>query len=273
MYKTTEANFRRSIARILETFHKLPGFEIRPDSHESDINVIGLTFAAAELAQSYLDTPADNRIARAVLGRSILEFSTRALWLAQSGAQGLEGMRWYSRKRIHQYATALDKQDLSAFPELRREVDEAIAEGRAPAPPPLGPQAESVERMMESLDKSNGLYVMYRGFSQYAHPTLGVSGSYFRLDDEGRPRFQRVSNAPFDDENIQTVMFPLLHAFEAADMAIVGTPFRRQLDVLRMQLNLPAQPNKGEEDHGEGQPPEDRTPRPQSSARTDHRDA
>lgn len=272
MYKTTEANFRRSITRILATFHELPGFEVRTDSHESDINVIGLTFAAAELAQSYLDTPSDNRIARAVIGRAILEFSTRALWLARSGAEGLEGMRWYSRKKIHQYATDLANQDLSGFPELRKEVDEAIAEGKAPPAPPLGSQAEYVKNMMDALDPGKGTYVMYRGFSQYAHPTLGVSGSYFRLDDEGRPRFQRVSSAPFHDENIQTVMVPLLNAFEAADLVIVGTPFKRQLDVLRMQLNLPAQSNKGE-DHGESQSPEDRTPGGQSGARTDHRDA
>lgn len=271
MYKTTPASFRRSITRILDTFHQLDGFTVQTDSHESAINVIGLTFAAAELAQSYLDTPADNRIARAVIGRAILEFSTRALWLANSGAQGLEAMRWYSRKRIHQYASDLAEQDLSSFPDLRREVDEAIAEGRAPAAPPLGSQAEQVKDMMKTLDSSNGLYTMYRGFSQYAHPTLGVSGSYFNVDEEGNPRFQRISNAPFDDGNIQTVMFPLLAAFEAADLAIVGTPFRHQLDVLRMQLNQPARSNKGE-DHGEGKPPEDRAPRDKSGARTDHRD-
>lgn len=92
--------------------------------------------------------------------------------------------------------------------------------------------------MMEAPDPGKGMYVMYRGFSQYAHPTLGVSGSYFRVDDEGRPRFETVSNAPFHDENIQTVMVPLLNAFEAADLAIVGTPFRQQLDTLRKQLNL-----------------------------------
>ncbi|MCU6480138.1 DUF5677 domain-containing protein [Arthrobacter sp. A2-55] len=238
MYKTTEANFRRSITRLLETFHGLPGFDVRTDSHESDINVIGLTFAAAELAQSYLDTATDNRIARAVLGRAILEFSTRALWLALNGETGLEAMRWYSHKKIHQYATALANQDLSDFPELRKEVDEAMAEGKAPPMPPLGGQAEHVDQMMDTLNAGKGMYVMYRGFSQYAHPTLGVSGSYVRVDDEGRPRFDKVSNAPFHDENLGTVMGALIFAFEAADVAIVGTPFKQQLDTLRKQLSI-----------------------------------
>lgn len=159
-----------------------------------------------------------------------------------AGATGLEAMRWYSHKKIHQYATALADQDLSDFPELRREVDEAIAEGKALPPPTLGGQAEKVDQMMATLDTGKGMYVMYRGFSQYAHPTLGVSGSYFRVDDEGRPRFETVSNAPFHDENIRTVMVPLLNAFEAADLAIVGTPFKQQLDTLRKQLSNSSSP-------------------------------
>ncbi|MCH6472230.1 hypothetical protein [Sinomonas terrae] len=203
---------------------KAPGADAKVD-----FNVIGYTQCVAELVVTHLETPENRKITRTMLVRGILEFGVTASWLRGKGDAGLAALR----SELYRTNTNAALEHVKIGEEGSRLV--TLAQEHLDSPSPewneLVPQAKFFEQKCKDMDTDLPLYVLYRDYSQFCHPSLGTPGVH--LPEKGDPEGWHFDRPPVQ------VFLPFVWAVSASNQYLKDAGITTTLNVIGSMIQDP----------------------------------